>query len=286
MTTLKYGWKLFVEQCCSKKCGVVVILLYFVNHLFLSGIKDFCCAVNCNITPYLFPFLISYVYYQLIYTMIVLYYFSNVPFQGYSQMYQLIRLGNTRWALGHIFYIIFSSIFLVLITIGEGIIIMLPRVEVSADWGKVLHTLAVSNVVDSYGLYAIPYDNIFMNHYNAILGMEIAFVMSVCVTVFLGTLLFLTSLYWGRIVALFIASIEIALPIVSLNLEYRIMYKVNLFAPVSWMNLVDYERERMGFRIMPNMNYTFFMLFAVILCFVGLIIYKTKRIEFHFMKEE
>lgn len=286
MTTLKYGWKLFLEQCCSKKCGVVVLLLFFINHFFLSGIKDFCSAVNCNITPYFFPFLISFVYYQLFYTMIVMYSFSNVPFQDYSQMYQLIRLGNTRWTLGHVIYILLNSIFLVLVTVGEGILIMIPKLDIGLEWGKVIRTLAVSNAEEEYNLYAIPFDNVFMNHYSAITGMGLAIGISIFVTFFLGMLMFGVSVYFGRIAALFAASVEIVLPIFCLNLSYGSMYRLNAIAPVAWLSLVSYEAEKMGFRVMPDIRYIFLMMIPISLCLVGLTIYRTKRMEIYFIKEE
>lgn len=283
---LKYSYYSFKEKFFSKKTLTIALVGFFSEHLFLNHIGEFCIAVDEKITPYVFPFLISYIYFQLIYTMMVLYYFSDVPFLQYNQMYQITRMGTVKWTLGKIGYILMSSAALTLIVVSESILILLPHMKISNEWGKILYTLSMTNVQEDFKIYPLPFNKNYMEQFSVVEGMMIAFLVCMAVTSFLGILMFFISLWLGRVVAIIAASFEIACPIISMNLLWKASYIISCISPVCWLQVVEYGAEKYGNRIMPQMNVAFISLGFIILFLIAGVMLRIKKYEFYWSREE
>ena len=74
-------------------------------------------------------------------------------------MYQVVRTGRVRWALGQIGTIVLSSYIFVLIAIGMTGGLLLPNITLDEGWGKVLYTLSMTGTSDGLDIpFGIPYE--------------------------------------------------------------------------------------------------------------------------------
>ena len=112
---IKFGWRLFVNRTVSIRMFTLLLLLGFVYHIFLTPLNSFVKSVNHPICPLIFPFLLSDIYFLILFMAAVVYYFSDAPFMKNWTMYQVIRTGRVRWALGQIETILISSFTFILL---------------------------------------------------------------------------------------------------------------------------------------------------------------------------
>lgn len=119
---------------------------------------------------------------------IAIYYFSQVPFLNYSEMYCVIREGKTKWALKHILHIVFMSYIFMFLLEVTSIIPYIFRGDFSNEWGEVITTLSITNRWMDYGTSEILYT--ILEHYSPYKSMAIIFLFVGLVICFLEYLCF------------------------------------------------------------------------------------------------
>ena len=106
---IKFSWRLFVDRIISTRMFTLLLVLGFVYHIFLAPLNDFIKSVQHPICPLILPFLLSDIYFLVLFMACIVYYYSDAPFMKNWTMYQVIRTGRVRWAVGQIGMIIISS---------------------------------------------------------------------------------------------------------------------------------------------------------------------------------
>ena len=157
-------WKIFIQRFWGVKMGIFAVLLFFLEDIFLQGMRSFCVSVQYPVTPWVITFLLSNIYFQILVMAFVVYYYSNVPFMQQWGMYQVIRTGRIRWAVGQIGSIILSAIGITGLIFLEEVILLIKHIEFIPDWGKVLHTVALTNAGEEFSMFVII-NPITMNKY-------------------------------------------------------------------------------------------------------------------------
>lgn len=278
-------WNTFKERFFSRKTAVIALLFYFIQHFFLSPLKQFSVSVKYPVTPYVFPFFISDIYVQIVFISIVIYFFSNAPFMQQNGMYQVIRLGRFKWAAMQLGSIFLSSVGLVFLVVAEGIIILLPNIQLTADWGKVLFTLSQTSAGAEFGmLFGIEYG--FLLDYSPIQGMGISVAVSILAVMFIGLVMFAISLCVSRIFALSICSAFMALPIISMNIHVNQQLLFSCFSPLSWMQVTRLGGIKYGYPVLPPLSYAIIVLFILLGLLCLFIFRKAKTVEFQWTHED
>lgn len=282
LSIIGYIFQDFKQNFFCVKLYVLIILQFFVLHIFLSPLKNFSLIVKHHITPWVFPFLLSDVYFTIFFMAGVIYYYSNVPFMQYTQMYQVIRTGRRKWALGKIGGIVISAYGLIFIETIISIIPLLPRMQFESGWGKIIYTLSMTDAMQKYGvdLY-IPYE--IISRYSPLKAIIIEFLISGLVISFIGIMMFAISIMFSRLAAICVVMIFEILPIIVLNLS-GLHNNIIYFSPISWMNMTMIGvKSKCGF---PQITYIITMLLIAISILSVLILWKIKRIDFQWNKEE
>lgn len=148
-------------------------------------------------TPWGILFAFSGLYFNLIFIAGAIHLYARVPFMERWQMYQVIRLGRRKWIGIQIFKIFAASFLYTSAVLAGGVLIMLPHLEWKADWGKLYHTLALTNVQDEIDLgFFVSYR--LINDYNPAKLMWISALVFFLVISFIGLIMFLISLCFSR----------------------------------------------------------------------------------------
>ena len=74
-TQLKFSWRLFVDRTVSVRMLTLLLLLGFVYHIFLSPLNSFLKSVQYPICPCVFPFLLSDIYFLILFMSAAVSYF-------------------------------------------------------------------------------------------------------------------------------------------------------------------------------------------------------------------
>lgn len=283
-STLELAWKFFLTKILSMKTLILLLLLGIIYHIFLSPVKSFSQSVNYPVSPWIFPFLISDVYFVIFFMSAVVYFFSDVPFMEEWTMYQVIRTGRVKWACGQIGSIIFSSFAFILTAILETGLILLPDITLSEGWGKVLYTLSMTNAAGEYRIpFSVSYD--IISKYEPVQAVGISILMGGLAIMFIGLLMFSLSLYVSRLWANIIAMLFVILPIVIENIGDIVPWLIYC-SPISWMRLSEINAQSgKGWQTPTILTGSTILTIACIIL-SATIIWKIHRVDFKLLKED
>lgn len=279
---IKFSWGLFINRTVSMRTFSLLLLLGFVYHIFLTPLNEFAKSVQYPVCPYIFPFLLSDIYFLVLFMAAVVYYYSDAPFMKSWTMYQVIRTGRVRWALGQIGTIILSSFIFVLIAIVMTGAMLLPNITLSEGWGKVLYTLSMTGAPGGLDIpFSIPYG--IMSHYTV--GEAVGITILICgmVITFMGLLMFCMSLVASRLWANVLAMFFVILPMVQKNIGMAVP-QLAYFSPVSWMQLSELKAGGTG--TSPSIVYCAAALGIMCILFSVIIICYIKAVDFQMVKED
>lgn len=272
---IKLSWRVFIDKFFSVKTFTLLLLLGVIYHIFLSPVKDFSAFVDYPVSPWIFPFLISDVYFVILFMAAVVYFFSDVPFMKEWTLYQVIRTGRVRWVFGQIGSIILSSFVFVLFAEVISGMLLLPNIILDEGWGKVLYTLSITNAGSEYQIaFLISYD--IISRFEPVQAVGLSVLISSFVILFLGLWMFTISLYVSRLWANVAAMLFVILPIVIENIGDDVTWLVYC-SPVSWMRISEVNVSSISGMIGG------LLLACVILS--GAIIWKIIRVDFEVTKE-
>ncbi|WP_043934333.1 hypothetical protein [Bacillus sp. EB01] len=241
---------------------VIAILLTILTHNFTKEIMDFSQDINIDVSPWLFPFLFTQKFIKLLFFFPLILLFCDAPFIDDNQPYIIARSGRIPWSIGQIGYIIIASAFYFIFLMVISILINLPTIQFSMEWGKVLGTLANTNASVVVGLKTVITSST-LHYFSPFQAMWFSFLLSWMAGIFLGLLIYLiNSLTNTRIFGVLTASF-------FLVLDAAVTGKSHLysFSPLSWSNLDRIDIE--GTTLMPSITYIY-VSFALLI--VGMII--------------
>ena len=278
----RYIWANFTHNFICMKTGILMGLQLFLSHIYLTPIYQFSMAAKYPVSLWVLPFMLMHVYFQFFFMLGVIYYYSNVPFMQYTQVYQIIRAGRLKWGIGKICAIVLSAFGIMFAEVVLSIIPLMGSIKFEQGWGKVLYTLAMTDVGAQYniGLY-FPYA--VLTQYEPMAAMGLVMLTGVLVISLIGILMFALSIYFSRLCAVSAATIIAILPLAVKNVAYKYEWLV-YFSPVTWMDLgMAGETGTAGY---PKLSYILGMPAAAILVLCGFILWKVKSVDFDWNRED
>lgn len=229
----------FLKSLRDLKTVSIAAMIFAFFSFHLSPLADFSEAVGIGVTPWVFPHLFSPTM-LFLYGVLTVLLFSDAPFFDEQTYYAIVRSGRSAWALGQLFYIAAMSLIYTLFMWACSIIVLLPNVELSADWGKILKTLAIEpGIAGKYGSkVAVSVDITILNRFSAVEAMGISLGLMWLSSTFLGTLLFACNTLAGRFFGLMVAGTLVGAAYFQMFLGGMALGSlISFFSPVSWVSL-------------------------------------------------
>ena len=229
--------------------------LYF----YIKPLLKYAADVSYPPSPWVFPFIISNLYCLFLFMLEIVFYFSDVPFMQYPNMYQVIRAGRVRWAVSQILAIMIQSFFIMLFNIIMSIIFLGRYCEFTLEWGKLLHTVALANISEAYHfLFAVPYNT--LQNFSPVELMALTFIIG------------------GLVITVMIYFVE--------NIHPLLTKKIAMFVPVDWMRVANVGIKQHDSFVLPSLQYILMFLTIGIAVLFVVIVWKIKRVEFQWVKED
>lgn len=169
-----------------------------------------------------------------------------------------MRSGRNQWLFGSIIYIAFASIVYFLLTVLFTIIILLPVLEFSSGWGKVIGTFAQTSMASQHGI-SVPFSQIIFMNYTPFQAMLLSFTNCCLIAFILGVTIFVLNLKFTRAIGILVAS---ALILWQITVKKTWTGFIR-YSPVSWASLSNIDIS--SNTLYPSHLYVYSVLFSIAL---------------------
>lgn len=251
---LFYSFELTKHKLLSSRFRSLCLIYAGFVWVNMSSIRDFIEATNCPVSIYIYPIMLIHIKFRTIISFCCVYLFSDVPFLQYSKMYSLIRMGRLRWALAQILSICETAFLFCLYMCIVPVVLCIPNVEFTGEWGKIIHTLSLTNMSQVYAINIyVPYE--VLVRLEPMEAMFLAVGLSTLLISFFGIFMFAVSLVFKRNIAIVAASVVIVWSVAVYNM-YPIPKKIfSNYAPVLWLDISQIGQLFYGMKRFPDLRY-------------------------------
>lgn len=281
----KYIWNLYVNRFYGKRNLVLFIILFVAFDSFYVELDYACKILDYPCSFWYFLNVMTNHFMCGAIGLSAVYLFSNAPYLNRNGMYQMIRQGKYKWLLSQLGSIILSGFSFTAVLFFTGWIRMLPHMDWTLSWGRMMKTLAVTNAASQLNVTFVLKPS-FMQSMEAWQAGFLAFMLDSFVFILIGFLLLAIGLLCNRMTALIFTGILAIVPFVtnSWNLSRHLM--INLFSPVSWLQTGLFYTENMMYAEMPPVLWIWGMLAVYLALAVFLALLGIKRNHFQWNGEE
>ena len=244
MISLKRIW-----LCCrlnaskwivTPRLYTVLVILSIYIYMNTHGIAEYAAMVGRASSPWSFPFFVGSDMMVLAYGIITVLLFCDAPFYDGQTPYLLIRMSRTEWMLGQILHILLTAALYTLITVLIHILVLIPHVEFSTDWGAVLYTLgSENNPASERGIEMMPLNGNIMDVFSAGSAMLLSMLQYFLVSFFLGMLILFGNVLSRRTAGVFAAGAMVFFASFASSFG-AFLFQTNILlwlAPVTWVSL-------------------------------------------------
>lgn len=207
-----------------------MLILFYIVDMYLASLRDVVDMLGGEVHFAMFPFLINDAYFNKLLLLLILLFYSDVPFMDNNQMYVVMRIGKQRWGRRNMAYILISSFLLTLSLTVISLMDLFPVAYFENEWNDVCRTLALTdagNMMDFSIVYSVIKD------FSPFRFFLYGFISCWVVTAFFGMLMYTVSLLSGRVLAYAVSAAIMFLP----QLAFLTMFhsEVVYFSPAEWM---------------------------------------------------
>ena len=261
---------------------IIAVTIWSYNH----PLRELTYSIKYPVTWCVFPFMISNLSFLILFGSELIYINSMIfSYMQHSNMYQIIRTGRISWALGQLGGTFFRSFILVVFTAFCSIVSLLPQIEWSLQWGKLIHTIAMTNAAIQYNLKYVFYYQI-LGKYSPLQLMIITIVICTFISMFLSSLnVYDKLIFQPHFGSLNYSSINDN-AIFVVNIHPKIRYILAKFIPTVWAKVVQVNSPVLGYYWVPSIKYMFAFLLIGNIILIILILIKVKKCEFNWENED
>ncbi|GAF66843.1 hypothetical protein BTS2_3748 [Bacillus sp. TS-2] len=209
-------------------------IAFLAYHSF--GLSHFSAEAGYPVSPWIFTHLTTPPVMQVFAFLIILL-FCDAPFKDRHTPFLIVRTGRANWIVGQILYIFMAAFIYTLFSFLSSIIVMIPNVEMTFDWGILLQTLA------NDPMYAPDSVTIFFNpEWMALLSPISATLLSLLhfwlVAIFIGLVILCFNLLSNKMLGILVIGIFVFLSFFSVYMGTLLFgMGIYYFSPISWMSL-------------------------------------------------
>ena len=252
---------------------VIFSLIGVWIHFLVTPVVSFSQEVGVRVTPWIFPFLQSRWYPGMVIALGVVLLYCDAPFMNSCTPYEYIRSGRNKWVLGQLTYVVSSSIVYGMSLFFISLICLLPQIELSLEWGKVLNTLAqTSAATDRHFPIDISYEIIQI--FSPMQATLLSLFLTIMTSLFMGLIMFLFNLLFNRFGGVLAGFLLAFGPAFVGAIQLPFLYYC---IPTTWLSLVNLDlRGKSGF---PSLEYVVIYYTLMVLLLSTVIFHVLKKRE-------
>jgi len=251
-----------------------LLLIVFLGDSILP-IAHFSSAVHVPATPWVFPYLALNQKVLLLLMLGIVLLFCDAPFIDAHQPYVIIRSGKRDWLLGQIVYIMLASALYFLFIALISVMMLLPNLTFSSEWGKILGTLALTDAGTQFNV-ALPISYQLQLTYTPIAAMAWSLLLNWLVGTFLGLLMFVLNMRLTRELGAVVAAALVFLQYFCFDANGFFLWHLS---PVSWASLGNLDTTHTS--ALPSLTYAVSVLIGLnlMLILLAVLFFRKKNID-------
>lgn len=141
----------FKKWAVNPRLYILLLMEVLYLHSRLSPVGELCARTGYKVTPYLLPFLLDEGSAVMMLFLGVVLLFCDAPFIEDEQPYIMLRSGRRIWFIGQMLYIVVASVLYLIVLYFISVLVLLPHIEWSAEWGKLLSTFSQTSAAGQNG---------------------------------------------------------------------------------------------------------------------------------------
>ena len=282
---LFHSFELTKHKLLSSRFRSLCLIYAGFAWVSMSSIRDFIEATNYPVSPYIYPIMVVNIKFRTIISFCCVYLFSDVPFLQYSKMYSLIRMGRFKWALAQLLSICETAFLFCIYMCIVPVILCIPNIELTKEWGKIIHTLSLTNVSGLYSIdIYVPYE--VLVRIKPMEAMLLSVGLSTLLISFFGIFMFAISLIFKRNIAVVAASVVVVWSVAVYNMYLIPKGIFSNYAPVLWLDISQIGQLFYGIKRFPDLKYILFSFLVMISVSALAVVWAIRSRDLEWVKED
>lgn len=221
-----------------------IYTIFIVTFAFLFyhsyELSRFSREVGHNLTPWIFPHLFTPPVLQ-VFAFLVILLFCDAPFKDHHAPFVIIRTGRKNWMISQLVYLVWASIIFTLFTFVTSVVVLLPSIQFSLEWGIVIESLA-HDVTLAPETVTIFFNPNLLTQLTPIAATTISVFYFFLVTLFIGVVILCFNTILAKTAGIVVAGILVAVSLFSNYLGFfSIGYLIYYLSPISWMSISTFN---------------------------------------------
>lgn len=215
-----------------------VILIFAMWNL--GAVLDYSVQSGIGIAPWILPHFFSMQIMVVVYGFLTVAFYSDAPFEDHFSQFMRARVGKKIWIQGQIVYIVESAMVYVMFYLLATILVILPRMSLTMEWGNLITQLAYNGdaVLAKYGisLSGIYFYSGYLEMFTPLESMALTIFLMWLVSSFMGMLIFTVQILFGNgygmIAGGFLTFLGYFSTIIGL---YTFGERIFRYSPINWI---------------------------------------------------
>ncbi|MDI3507840.1 MAG: hypothetical protein PWP48_1399 [Clostridiales bacterium] len=264
--------------------AILAIIIIFGYYTF-SDIPKIAAYLEVNATPWVFPFFMTHPTMFIIFGSLTTMLYCNAPFEDGHMPFLVIRIGRYDWIIGQVLYIYLSSFVYTSCFFLISILMLLPRIEFTTDWGQLLYAISKSpsEIMEQTGaaLNFMPYEEL-LDILTPIQATILSFTMFWLVTAFIGVLICCFNILIGEMVGIIAAGIFTGIAYFSAFLGTISLGKwIYYLSPISWSSISYLDWHGTGSIPSPTYAIICLLIAIALLSIVSVVVFCKRDLEIY-----
>lgn len=239
----------FFQELRVMLAGSKIVTLMLLSLLFLElfggGLRRMAMDQGLNAGPWLIPCLLRAHIYSGCMIVLVVFLYSGVPLCGENQRFLLQRAGHRIWCLGQFLAILVTAFLYPLFLFLGSLLIMLPCLTFSGEWGKAYEICANTWAdVEEYKLKGNIVSMEMIENYDPAVALLVSMLLLFLLCLLCGLFLFLVNGLTHSSAGVIILSIwTFASSFLNNMSEQKIFRILRRISPEQWLNIENISPE-------------------------------------------
>ncbi len=244
----------------QSKFWAAILMILSANYINVKSVTQIVFQYKTPVSFGVFALIFSGAFFGVVLPVALLFIFSEMPFKNSQQIFLLTRSGKQTWCVSQILFILFVSLFVILVILLETFLLFGCQISFDNTWGKVIMSIYNTSL-------GFDFEVSFISGapYQAIVAVSPAeAVVYVLTTVFLlsvtmGFIVFAVNLTAGRSLGIIVGGVFVALNLFISYFQTPAFFRLS---PASWVDLNAVKL--LPFKLYPAL--VFGIMMAVAIC--------------------
>jgi hypothetical protein len=197
----------------SLRLYLVLFFIFFFMNDYVTNIKSMAESMELDVSPYIYPIFMAEWSYRLYILLTIIMFMADAPFRDAAQLYVVQRCGRRKWVNGKIGTIFFLSVIGQIFCWLISVLVLIPDLGISNEWGDVIKTKAFESSQAVAGTGDVSAVEYIVNTFSPVTATISSLILTILISSMTGMFIFLvnevTKSQLGLVLALIVSVFDL-----------------------------------------------------------------------------